>query len=81
MRKQLRAFSGYEVTTEGDAFVLAFHTPLDALGWCANTQQVVAPVLNCLLALQGLLCVQCTLMHAVHAGNCFLETFLDGHPC
>ena len=32
-------FYGYEVATEGDAFVLAFHEPLDAVGWCLYTQK------------------------------------------
>eukprot|EP00891_Asterochloris_glomerata_P003988 jgi/Astpho2/3988/Aster-01159 len=26
--------AGYEITTEGDAFVLAFHDPSDAVAWC-----------------------------------------------
>ena len=27
-----------QVTTEGDAFILAFHDPLDAVGWALHTQ-------------------------------------------
>ena len=48
MRKHLRKFHGYEVYTEGDAFCLAFHTPADALAWCAVTQQVRAHMLGLL---------------------------------
>ena len=29
-----------QVTTEGDAFHLAFHDPIDAVGWALNVQQV-----------------------------------------
>jgi len=40
MRMHLPKFGGYEVATEGDAFVIAFHTPGKAVGWAAATQQV-----------------------------------------
>ena len=33
-------FHGYEVCTEGDAFLVAFHTPEDACAWCVAVQQV-----------------------------------------
>ncbi|KAL0031937.1 hypothetical protein WJX79_006910 [Trebouxia sp. C0005] len=39
MRMHLPKFGGYEVATEGDAFLIAFHTPGKAVGWAAATQQ------------------------------------------
>lgn len=38
MRRQLRACGGYEVKTEGDAFMVAFPTVTSALLWSFNTQ-------------------------------------------
>ena len=40
IRTQLGQYNGYEVTTEGDAFLLAFHEASDAIAWSAATQQV-----------------------------------------
>ena len=40
LRKLLRKYDGYEISTEGDAFIVVFHLPTDALAWCAATQQV-----------------------------------------
>ena len=40
MRGHLREFFGFEVCTEGDAFLLAFHDPVDAVKWCIRVQQV-----------------------------------------
>ena len=40
IRTQLGKYNGYEVTTEGDAFLLAFHEASDAIAWSAATQQV-----------------------------------------
>ncbi len=40
MRMHLSKFGGYEVATEGDAFVIAFHTPGKAVAWATATQQV-----------------------------------------
>jgi class 3 adenylate cyclase len=34
MRAKISHYNGYEVTTEGDAFILAFHDPADAVAWC-----------------------------------------------
>ena len=34
-------FYGYEVATEGDAFILAFHEPVDAVAWCLCTQHAL----------------------------------------
>lgn len=38
MRRQLRIVGGYEVKTEGDAFMVSFPTPTSALLWCFNVQ-------------------------------------------
>jgi len=38
LRENIRKYSGYEVKTEGDAFVVAFQTSLDALAWCVSVQ-------------------------------------------
>lgn len=40
MRMHLAKFDGYEVATEGDAFLIAFHTPGKAVAYAAATQQV-----------------------------------------
>lgn len=39
MRRQLRISGGYEVKTEGDAFMVAFPSPTSALLWCFLVQQ------------------------------------------
>ncbi|GMM35626.1 adenylate cyclase [Saccharomycopsis crataegensis] len=38
MRRLLRIVGGYEVKTEGDAFMVSFPTPISALIWCCNVQ-------------------------------------------
>ncbi|CAI4043792.1 adenylate cyclase SKDI_10G2030 [Saccharomyces kudriavzevii IFO 1802] len=38
MRRQLRIYGGYEVKTEGDAFMVAFPTPTSGLTWCLSVQ-------------------------------------------
>lgn len=38
MRRQLRIVGGYEVKTEGDAFMVSFPSPTSALIWCFNVQ-------------------------------------------
>jgi len=38
MRKMAAKHQGYEVTTEGDAFQIAFHDALDAVGFCLDVQ-------------------------------------------
>ena len=40
MRRSLSAFHGYEVNTEGDSFLIAFHEPADAIAWAITVQQV-----------------------------------------
>ncbi|KAI0461261.1 hypothetical protein LJB42_000927 [Komagataella kurtzmanii] len=39
MRRQLKIVGGYEVKTEGDAFMVAFPTPTSALLWCFSVQK------------------------------------------
>ena len=41
MRKCIERHDGYEVATEGDAFLVAFHTPTDALAFTANVQHAL----------------------------------------
>ena len=38
MRELMGNFYGYEVSTEGDAFLVAFHEPFDAVAWCLGVQ-------------------------------------------
>ncbi|KAK9822556.1 hypothetical protein WJX74_004389 [Apatococcus lobatus] len=38
LRTLLPLYSGFEVTTEGDAFTMAFHDPIDAIGWALHVQ-------------------------------------------
>ena len=40
LRSHLREYSGYEVATEGDAFLIAFHEATDAIKWCIAVQKV-----------------------------------------
>lgn len=39
MRSKLASFHGYEVNTEGDSFLIAFHEPADAIAWAITMQQ------------------------------------------
>lgn len=41
MRRQLRIIGGYEVKTEGDAFMCSFPTVTSALLWCFECQQLL----------------------------------------
>ncbi|KAF0698724.1 Aste57867_10678 [Aphanomyces stellatus] len=38
MRQHLATYSGYEITTAGDAFQLAFHTVTEAISYCVTVQ-------------------------------------------
>lgn len=44
MRRQLRIIGGYEVKTEGDAFMVAFSTVTSALLWCFTVQSQLLDV-------------------------------------
>ncbi|OQR96434.1 adenylate cyclase [Thraustotheca clavata] len=39
IREQLAKYRGYEITTAGDAFELAFHSTIDAISWCIRVQK------------------------------------------
>ncbi len=39
LRRKLIKFNGYEITTAGDSFQLAFHHVADAIGWCIQVQE------------------------------------------
>ncbi|MFL5349221.1 MAG: ATP-binding protein [Hyalangium sp.] len=41
MRELLERHSGYEVKTQGGAFMLAFTSPVDAVRWCLETQEAL----------------------------------------
>lgn len=41
MRRQLRIIGGYEIKTEGDAFMVCFPTPTSALLWCFSVQSLL----------------------------------------
>ena len=43
MRSRLSDFHGYEVSTEGDSFLIAFHEPADSVAWAVTMQQVGLP--------------------------------------
>ncbi|GLD92820.1 hypothetical protein PINS_up001399 [Pythium insidiosum] len=44
LRRELIRYRGYEITTCGDAFQLAFHTVSDAIGWCVSIQEKLLKV-------------------------------------
>ncbi|CAH0516410.1 unnamed protein product [Peronospora belbahrii] len=39
LRQQLPRFRGYEITSAGDSFQLAFYCVRDAIGWCVSVQE------------------------------------------
>lgn len=65
LRRLLRKYHGYEVVTEGDSFLVAFHLPIDALAWCAAVQQVSTRPHGS--------------MHPCHAGSCQAPDISDIH--
>ncbi len=44
MRRKIDQFGGYEVKTEGDAFMIAFGSCLDAVRWCLDVQLALLDV-------------------------------------
>ncbi|CAN6645393.1 adenylate cyclase [Trichomonascus vanleenenianus] len=44
MRRTLRLARGYEVKTEGDAFIVSFSDPTSALMWCLSVQEMLLSV-------------------------------------
>ena len=44
LRQVLAEHGGYEVKTEGDAFMVAFTTPCAALAWCRDVQLALAEI-------------------------------------
>ena len=67
MREYLLKHSGYEVKTEGDAFMVAFADPVSAMRWCLEIQlQVRATMLmvanTTLMAFHALMLMFCQLL-------------------
>jgi hypothetical protein len=48
LRSYISRFYGYEVTTEGDAFLVAFHDAFDAAAWCLTVQLALMCEFFCL---------------------------------
>jgi class 3 adenylate cyclase len=51
LRQYMTHFFGYEVSTEGDAFLVAFHEPFDAVAWCLCVQMALHS--ECLTAFEA----------------------------
>lgn len=68
MRSQISKFDGYEVATEGDAFVVAFHNPGKAVAWAAAMQQVC----TCGLLLLSMLVSNACSRFALLASCCYM---------
>ena len=69
LRSHLREYSGYEVATEGDAFVIAFHEATDAIKWCIAVQKVrlrTVMAVDCLVMALDNLCPE----DKVHSHSC-----------
>jgi adenylate cyclase len=41
LRENLKLTGGYEVKTEGDSFMVAFHSPVSAVWWCLFAQEAL----------------------------------------
>lgn len=71
VRTQLGRFNGYEVTTEGDAFLMAFHDASDAIAWTLATQQVSAPF--CAVGGSQTLAYHCCDCNCYHHATCYIS--------
>jgi hypothetical protein len=65
IRKQLQKHNGYESATEGDSFILAFHSPVDAV--CFSLRVQVGPHLADRLRTCGNVCFLMTALRSVPA--------------
>ncbi|PHH54283.1 Adenylate cyclase [Ceratocystis fimbriata CBS 114723] len=86
MRRQLRRIGGYEVKTEGDAFMVSFPTATSALLWCFAVQNQLlqvnwpAEVLNSLTGQpvfnknKELIFKGLSVRMGIHYGECVSET-------
>ena len=68
LRSYISRFYGYEVTTEGDAFLVAFHDAFDAAAWCLTVQLALMCEFfcSCFLFCFLLLAVCFTFTHTHH---------------
>ena len=67
MRSQMTKFGGYETATEGDAFVVAFRNPGNAVAWAAAMQQVPIILAVAVLLCCSKRCITCTTTVALAA--------------
>ena len=86
MRRQLRRIGGYEVKTEGDAFMVSFPTATSALLWCFAVQMELldvswpSEVLNSISCQpvydkdSALIFKGLSVRMGIHFGNCVSET-------
>lgn len=70
LRRVVRAHGGYEVKTEGDAFMVAFHDPLSAVRMCLEAQVALlaAPWSEEILSLDGAAVERAANEEPVHRG-------------
>ncbi|KAG6005780.1 hypothetical protein E4U21_007613 [Claviceps maximensis] len=86
MRRQLRRIGGYEVKTEGDAFMVSFPTATSALLWCFAVQMELLEVSWPSEVLNSISCQPIydkdgalvfkglSVRMGIHFGNCVCET-------
>ena len=68
-------YNGFEVWTEGDSFLTAFHTPEDASAWCIAVQQVtcqLSMLVACSCRVPG-----CTIVPALDDPQCSCVTTIS----
>ena len=78
LRRLLRKYDGYEISTEGDAFIVVFHLPIDALAWCAATQQAGSPAQEPFFVLGK--CIGMSVMQIL-LGQCEQQQCTSDHLC